>query len=71
MERKQNNFQGRRQAHGQRRGNGLKIELIPQSESHYLAPGWVLPLTFVKDKDGHTIALVEDSDEGGIYKKIK
>ncbi len=51
--------------------NGLKIELIPKSELHYLAPGWVLPVTFVKDKNGRTTQLVEDSDEGGVYKKIK
>ena len=51
--------------------NGLKIELIPQSEKHFLAPGWVLPVTFVTDKEGHATEIVEDSDEGGVYKKIK
>src|SRR5882724_5018251 len=51
--------------------NGPKIELIPQSELHFLAPGWVLPVTFVKDKDGHITEIVEDSGEGGVYKKIK
>ena len=51
--------------------NGLTIELIPKSALHFLAPGWVLPVSFTKDKDGHMTALVEDSDEGGVYKKIK
>ncbi|CAN5520849.1 hypothetical protein BH10BAC3_BH10BAC3_07060 [soil metagenome] len=51
--------------------NGPKIELIPQSESHFFAPGWVLPMSFVKDKNGKVIQLVEDSDLGEIFKKIK
>ena len=51
--------------------NGPKVELIPQSELHFLAPGWYLPFTFTKDKDGHVISIVEDSDEGLTYTKIK
>ena len=51
--------------------NGIKIELIPQSELHFLAPGWVLPVTFVKEKDGHITGIAEDSGEGVVYKKIK
>jgi mono/diheme cytochrome c family protein len=51
--------------------NGPKIELVPQSELHFLAPGWVLPMSFSKDKDGHITQLMEDSDEGLVYKKIK
>ncbi|HEV8505611.1 MAG TPA: hypothetical protein VGQ53_09435 [Chitinophagaceae bacterium] len=56
---------------GREGDNGLKIELVPQSEQHFLAPGWVLAVTFMKDKNGHTTQLVEDSDEGGVFKKIK
>lgn len=56
---------------GQAWENGPKIELIPQSESHFFAPGWVLPVNFIKDKNGHITYMVEDSDEGKIYKKIK
>jgi len=51
--------------------NGPKIELIPQSETHFLAPGWILPVRFDKDKDGIVKQMVEESDEGGVYKKIK
>ena len=51
--------------------NGPRVELIPQSEQHFLAPGWVLPVSFVKDKSGHVTQMIEDSDLGGIYKKIK
>jgi len=51
--------------------NGPKAELIPQSELHFLAPGWTLPFTFIKDKNGHVTGMVEDSDEGQFYKKIK
>jgi mono/diheme cytochrome c family protein len=51
--------------------DGLEVELIPQSEIHFLAPGWYLPISFVKDKNGHVTHLVEDSDEGLMFKKIK
>jgi mono/diheme cytochrome c family protein len=51
--------------------NGPKAELIPQSELHFLAPGWYLPFTFIKDKNGNVTGMVEDSDEGQFYKKIK
>ncbi len=50
---------------------GPKIELIPQSALHFAAPGWYLPFTFIKDKDGHVTGMVEDSEEGLAYNKIK
>ena len=51
--------------------NGPTAELIPQSELHFLAPGWYLPFTFIKDKNGNVTGMIEDSDEGQFYKKIK
>ncbi len=56
---------------GQTVENGPKVELIPQSELHFLAPGWVLPVNFIKDKNEHITQMVEDNDEGEVYKKIK
>ena len=52
-------------------GRWSAVELIPQSELHFLAPGSYLPFAFIKDKDGHVTGMVEDSDEGQSYKKIK
>ena len=51
--------------------NGPKAELIPQSELHFLAPGWYLPFTFIKDKNGRVTQMAEDTDEGLVYEKIK
>jgi len=51
--------------------NGPKIELIAQSKVHFLAPGWTLPFTFIKDKNSNVTGMVEDTDEGQVYKKIK
>ena len=51
--------------------NGPKIELIPQSELYFLAPGWYLPFTFIKDKNGRATQITEDTDEGLVYEKIK
>ena len=51
--------------------NGPETELIPQSEQHFLAPGWILPMHFVENKDEYITHLVEETDEGQIYKKIK
>jgi mono/diheme cytochrome c family protein len=48
-----------------------KRELIPQSDLHFLAPGWALPVTFSKDKDGHIIQLKEDTYYGGTFTKVK
>jgi len=49
--------------------DGLEVELIPQSEVHFLAPGWYLPISFVKDKNGRVTHLI--TDEGlGVFKKI-
>jgi hypothetical protein len=56
---------------GLQRENGPKTELIPESELHFLAPGWALAISFVKDKNGRITQLVEDSDFGATYKKIK
>lgn len=50
--------------------NGPKLELIPQSETHFLAPGWILPVHFVKDENGLVTEMVEESGEGGVYKRI-
>lgn len=54
-----------------RRDNAPKIELIPQSDVHFLAPGWYVPFTFVKDKNGRIIELIEETDFGKSFKKIK
>lgn len=51
--------------------NGPKTELIPQSKLHFLAPGWPLAISFVKDKNGLVTQLVEDSNYGRTFKKIK
>ena len=51
--------------------NAPKVELIPQSETHFLAPGWFLPVTFIKDKDGKVTGMQEDSDIGSAFTKIK
>jgi mono/diheme cytochrome c family protein len=56
---------------GMPRENGPKTELIPESELHFFAPGWPLAVSFVKDKNGRVTQLVEDSDFGRAYKKIK
>jgi mono/diheme cytochrome c family protein len=56
---------------GQPWENGPKTELIPQSELSFIVPGWVLPVSFVKDKDGRVSQLVEGSDYGRTFKKIK
>jgi hypothetical protein len=54
-----------------RRDNAPKIELIPQSDVHFLAPGWYVPFTFVKDKNGRVIEMIEETDFGKSFKKIK
>lgn len=54
-----------------RREDGPKIELIPQSDEYFLAPGWYVPFTFVKDKNGRVIELIEETDFGKSFKKIK
>jgi hypothetical protein len=48
-----------------------KRELIPQSDMHFLAPGWALPVTFLKDKDGHITQMKEDTYFGGMFTKVK
>ncbi|HXO74325.1 MAG TPA: hypothetical protein VN824_03825, partial [Puia sp.] len=48
-----------------------KTELIPQSELYFLAPGWPLPITFNKEKDGRITGLTEATDYGVVHKKIK
>ena len=48
-----------------------KIELIPQSALYFLAPGWPVPVSFIKDKDGHITQLMEATDYGVLHKKIK
>jgi hypothetical protein len=45
--------------------------LIPQSEAYFLAPGWVLPVSFVKDKDGKVTQIEEGTDIGRTFKKVK
>lgn len=56
---------------GQPWENGPETELIPQSELHFLAPGWPLSVSFVKDKDGRVTQVKEDSDIGRVFKKVK
>jgi mono/diheme cytochrome c family protein len=56
---------------GMPRENVPKTELIPQSELHFSAPGWALAISFVKGKNGRVTGLVEDTDFGRSFKKIK
>ena len=56
---------------GQQWENAPKTELIPQSELHFIGPGWVLGFSFVKDNEGKVTALLEDTDYGRIFKKVK
>jgi len=56
---------------GQPWENAPKTELIAQSELHFIGPGWVLGFSFVKDKNGQVAQLIEDSDYGRTFKKIK
>jgi len=51
--------------------NGPKTELIPQSELHFAAPGWALAISFVKGENGPATGLVEDTDFGRTFKRIK
>ena len=56
---------------GQQAENAPKIELIPQTQTYFLAPGWVLPINFIKDENGNVTALKEATDYGEVFKKIK
>jgi mono/diheme cytochrome c family protein len=56
---------------GQQWENGPKIELIPQTSAHFLAPGWALPVSFIKGENDRVISLKEDSDFGETFTKIK
>ena len=56
---------------GQQAENAPKIELVPQTQTYFLAPGWVVPLTFITDSKGHAIAVKEGTDYGEAFKKIK
>ncbi len=50
---------------------GPEHELIPQSDLRFIGAGMVLPLSFVKDKDGQIVELKEETDYGRVFKKIK
>ncbi len=56
---------------GQQWENAPRTELVPQSDQRFLAGGWVLPINFNKDKDGHITQLTEETDYGRVFKKIK
>ena len=51
--------------------NGAKTEMIPQSELHFMAAGWPVGVSFIKNKNGDITGLAEDTDYGRIFKKIK
>jgi len=51
--------------------NGTKTEMIPQSELHFMAAGWPVGVSFIKNKNGDITGLAEDTDYGRIFKKIK
>ncbi len=55
---------------GQQAENAPKIELIPQTQTYFFAPGWVLPINFIKDESGNVTALKEATDYGEVFKKI-
>ena len=50
--------------------DSVMLTLLTQ-KLHFLAPGWPVPVSFVKDRTGRVIQLVEDSDYGMVFKKIK
>jgi len=56
--------------YGKRWETAQKTELIPQSELYFLAPGWELPISFNKEKDGRITGLTEATDYGMVLKKI-
>lgn len=56
---------------GQQAENAPKIELIPQTQTYFLAPGWPLPVNFITDNNSEVIALKEATDYGEVFKKIK
>jgi mono/diheme cytochrome c family protein len=50
---------------------GPEFELIPQSELYFIGAGLPLPLTFVKDKNGHITQIMEATDYGRVFFKMK
>ncbi|MBX2923960.1 MAG: c-type cytochrome [Chitinophagaceae bacterium] len=56
---------------GQQAENAPKIELIPQTATYFLTPGWPLPVNFISDAAGNITALKEATDYGEVFKKIK
>lgn len=56
---------------GQQAENAPEIELIPQTQTYFLAPGWPLPVNFITDNNSEVIALKEATDYGEVFKKIK
>lgn len=50
---------------------GPEFELIPQSELYFIGAGLPLPLTFVKDKYGQITKIIEATDYGRVFIKIK
>jgi mono/diheme cytochrome c family protein len=51
--------------------NAPTTELVPQSELHFLAPGYPVSINFAKDGNGKIVQLAEALDDGLIFKKIK
>jgi mono/diheme cytochrome c family protein len=46
-----------RQLFGSEQG-GPPIELVPVSARHFLAPGWLAPVDFIRDASGHVTAMI-------------
>jgi mono/diheme cytochrome c family protein len=49
---------------------GVEYELVPQSELAFAAEGLPIPITFVKDKNGHITQIVEATDYGRTFKRV-
>lgn len=50
--------------------NAPEVAMIPQSEFKFLVPGYYFPIRFEKDANGNITQLVEDYNEGMVFKKI-
>lgn len=48
---------------------GPEVELIPQSDLRFLAPGWPMPINFIKDENGYITKLKEETNYGTVYEK--
>ncbi len=62
-------FKEKNKLFGKTWDKGLKAELIPQSDLRFLAPGWPMPIDFIKDENGRITQLKEETNYGVMYEK--